>query len=215
MNLKIGDIVTRNSYGNDIYFKIIEIRGNVAVLKGINLRLCADSSIEDLRKEVIEDGSLDEDRLILEKNKEYLSLDRSEYFYIPGKVLHLDSDKSYLERCLDFYKKNNVLAFITRPFSIISSTKLKATLLLGSSVFISFGSLSPAKRSLILTSKISPRIINVWESGKDLPSSQELTACRVTGISTANPVWLRPFSFLNLKINLPILFISIISPPLL
>ncbi len=92
MNLKIGDIVTRNSYGNDIYFKIIEIRGNVAVLKGINLRLCADSSIEDLRKEVIEDGSLDEDRLILEKNKEYLSLDRSEYFYLPGKILHIDGD---------------------------------------------------------------------------------------------------------------------------
>jgi len=92
MNLKIGDVVTRNSHNNDIYFKIIEIRGNVALLKGIDLRLCADSVIDDLRKESLEDVTTSDDQVILEKSRESLNLDRSEYFYLPGKILHIDGD---------------------------------------------------------------------------------------------------------------------------
>ena len=30
---------------------------------------------------------------------------------MPGKILHIDGDKEYLDRCLEFYKKANVLAF--------------------------------------------------------------------------------------------------------
>jgi len=92
MNLKIGDIVSRNSHNNDIYFKIIELRGNVAILKGVDLRLYADSILDDLRKEVLEGDSLDDDRIIIEKNKKHLNLDRSEYFYLPGKILHIDGE---------------------------------------------------------------------------------------------------------------------------
>jgi spore coat assembly protein len=32
-------------------------------------------------------------------------LDRNEYFYLPGRILHIDGDNEYLERCLNFYKK--------------------------------------------------------------------------------------------------------------
>ena len=39
------------------------------------------------------------------------NLDRSEFFYLPGKILHVDGDKSYLNRCMEFYKKSNVLAY--------------------------------------------------------------------------------------------------------
>ena len=38
------------------------------------------------------------------------NLDRDEFFYMPGKILHIDGDKSYLSRCMNFYKKNNVKA---------------------------------------------------------------------------------------------------------
>ena len=44
----IGDYVTRNSYNNDIVFKIINVDGNVYYLKGVNVRLYADSYQEDL-----------------------------------------------------------------------------------------------------------------------------------------------------------------------
>ena len=45
MNLNIGDFVTRNSYNNDIVFKITNIDGNNILLKGVNVRLIADSDI--------------------------------------------------------------------------------------------------------------------------------------------------------------------------
>lgn len=51
--VEIGDVVVRKSYGGDITFKIIDIittDGNdVYLLKGINLRIEADSLIEDLQ----------------------------------------------------------------------------------------------------------------------------------------------------------------------
>ena len=50
MLFNIGDIVTRKSYNHDTYFTIISINGDVAYLKGINLRLYADSDISDLEK---------------------------------------------------------------------------------------------------------------------------------------------------------------------
>ncbi|WP_420888730.1 sporulation peptidase YabG [Clostridium haemolyticum] len=50
--MKIGDIVVRKSYGKDITFKIIDIKNNdedkIYVLKGINMRIIADSPMDDL-----------------------------------------------------------------------------------------------------------------------------------------------------------------------
>jgi len=51
--VKIGDIVVRKSYGGDITFKIIDImkvnNTDIYLLKGINLRIEADSVAEDLQ----------------------------------------------------------------------------------------------------------------------------------------------------------------------
>ena len=53
MKIKKGDIVGRSSYGKDIFFivdKILNTRMNkqFAILKGLNIRIMADSPIEDL-----------------------------------------------------------------------------------------------------------------------------------------------------------------------
>ena len=45
---KVGDFVTRKKYGNDIVFKIVGFEGNKVFLKGVDLRLLADSDISDL-----------------------------------------------------------------------------------------------------------------------------------------------------------------------
>ena len=42
---------------------------------------------------------------------EYRNLDRNEYFYLPGRILHLDGDEEYLEKCMNFYKKNKIRAY--------------------------------------------------------------------------------------------------------
>ena len=44
----VGDLVTRKSYNNDTLFKIISIEGNYAYFKGVNVRLYADCSLDDL-----------------------------------------------------------------------------------------------------------------------------------------------------------------------
>ena len=93
----INDLVTRNSYGNDVVFKIISIHGNNAVLKGINIRLCADSCLDDLRHYKSERSIDDTIDLPLEKGN-----------YLKGKVLHLDSDVEYLKRSMKLYEKYNV-----------------------------------------------------------------------------------------------------------
>lgn len=109
MLFNIGDIVTRKSYNHDTFFTIVRLDGNVAYLKGINLRLYADSDVSDLVK-VENDDIVDDDRVI-SPFKDYLKLDRNEFFYLPGKILHIDGDEDYLKRCMSFYKKLNIMAY--------------------------------------------------------------------------------------------------------
>lgn len=104
MEIKKGDYVTRKSYNHDTVFKVINVKDGICYLKGIEVRLYADSPISDLMKndykeeeikcEILEDGDLE----------------RSNYFYLPGKVLHIDGDSEYLEKCLKFYKEAGIYA---------------------------------------------------------------------------------------------------------
>lgn len=68
--MKIGDVVVRKSYGGDITFKIIDIKfkddREVYLLKGINLRIEADSPIEDLEA-VAEDNIGEIDKIFNKK----------------------------------------------------------------------------------------------------------------------------------------------------
>ena len=107
MNFRIGDLVTRISHKHDVLFKIISIEDNTVFLKGVDLRLVADSDIDDLVKV---DEHVTEDSLIIEKNVRDLNIDRSQYFYLPGKILHIDGDNDYLERCMKFYEDMHVKA---------------------------------------------------------------------------------------------------------
>ncbi len=107
MPFHIGDYVTRNSYNNDIVFQIIDINGDIATLYGVDIRLCADSLINDLKLEKNISVSND-DELLNRFEEDYL--DRSQYFYLPGKIVHIDSDGNFLKRCMKFYEKINVQA---------------------------------------------------------------------------------------------------------
>ena len=100
---KIGDYVTRKKYNNDIVFVIKDIKGNNIILCGVDIRLYADSYEDDLVLATIS-----------KKKQEYdciRSLNTSENFYIPGTILHLDSDQGYLDKCLEYYKNQKVKCF--------------------------------------------------------------------------------------------------------
>ena len=109
MDFEIGDYVTRNSYDNDIVFVITEIIDSVYYLKGRNVRLCADSPLDDLKKYEKKDTNLEEEEY-LKRIKQVKTLDREDYFYLPGKILHIDGDSDYLNRCLKYYEEANIWA---------------------------------------------------------------------------------------------------------
>ena len=106
MTFKVGDIVTRNSHNNDIIFKIIGLNNNIALLKGVDLRLYADSLVDDLLLSKIDNN----DDFIIDDNLQKLNIDRDNYFYLPGKILHIDGDNEYLDRCMNFYKRMGIKA---------------------------------------------------------------------------------------------------------
>ncbi len=106
MELDVGDLVTRNSYDNDVVFKILSINNEIVTLKGVNIRLVADADINDLKKET-KSTTKDEEEF-LNRLETKLNLDRNDYFYLPGKILHIDSDQDYLKRCTEYYKKLNI-----------------------------------------------------------------------------------------------------------
>ena len=96
----VGDLVTRNSYNNDLLFIITDIDSDICYLKGVNIRLIADANINDLKACEIK---------FIESITQ-VDLDRSDFFYIPGKILHIDGDLEYLNRCLKYYSDNNIMA---------------------------------------------------------------------------------------------------------
>ena len=110
MKFNKGDYVTRNSYDNDIVFVIEDIKDGEAILKGYDIRLIANSPLEDLVLCEDKERNLD---FINELKKDNLlnDFDRDDFFYLPGKVLHLDADPDYLKKCLDYYKSNRVMAY--------------------------------------------------------------------------------------------------------
>lgn len=109
MLFHIGDYVTRKSHNHDTVFKIISINESYAILKGHDVRLIADSDLDDLVKVTSPIPSTDQE--LESRIDSFLPQDRNEYFYLPGKILHIDADDDYLNRCIEFYKKLNIMAY--------------------------------------------------------------------------------------------------------
>ena len=127
--IKKGEIV-RISYGKDILFKVEKIikkanGKNIAILKGIILRIEADAELEDLvlmEKKQVETNMRSLENKIEEKIKKgsknkiiklrkikFLGRNLSEE---TGKILHLDGDKKYSEKSLKYYKKIGLNAIV-------------------------------------------------------------------------------------------------------
>jgi len=127
--IKEGDIVTRESYGNDIYFKVvrlIEFDGKpYARLKGLDLRLEATAPLADLlRVEQMKVSQFWHQCQLqnLEKMKQTFvrrdehrkhalgratksNIDEVQSFDLPGTLVHIDGDREYLDMCMTSYKQ--------------------------------------------------------------------------------------------------------------
>ncbi len=131
MKIIINDYVKRKSYDGDICFRvedIIEEDGEkIACLKGINVRLVADSPLDDLEN-VNPHELLEERHEHIFLNRKMLKRIKSSrnsrklfrrpgedsiargYYELPGSVLHLDGDQEYLKKCLNAYNMLDVPA---------------------------------------------------------------------------------------------------------
>lgn len=135
--MEIGDLVVRKSYDKDITFKIIDIKkdeeGNdIYVLKGISIRIIADSKSDDLEKvsdryvgkrEKILNSRVNDaikraislrgdslardaiDNAVRGSKSQKIKENKDLIFGRPGKILHVDGDSEYLEMCLKVYKQ--------------------------------------------------------------------------------------------------------------
>ena len=100
--IKKGDIVSRYSYNHDIIFSIKKIirlanKKEVAILKGIDVRVEADAPLDDLKVLSKEEQKLREKQLeeriinTIEKERTVRESRRKEVVYT-GRILHLDED---------------------------------------------------------------------------------------------------------------------------
>nr|WP_263323947.1 sporulation peptidase YabG [Neobacillus sp. Marseille-Q6967] len=129
MEIKRMDIVGRRSYNCDILFRVVDIQEHqgqrFAVLYGEDFRLVADAPYEDLvvvnknirskllkQYKALEEQSyrlFAQDFDLIKQKREYEAtsgyVKPSNYFQIPGKVLHLDGDSDYLKKCMTLYEK--------------------------------------------------------------------------------------------------------------
>lgn len=105
MNIEKGDYVSRKSYNNDTIFKVINIVNDIYYLKGVEIRLLADSLFEDLEKV---DNYTDIE--IERNNQSFENINNDIYFYLPAKIVHIDGDDEYLEKCLKYYRNLRVHA---------------------------------------------------------------------------------------------------------
>ncbi|MBR2704911.1 MAG: sporulation peptidase YabG [Clostridia bacterium] len=127
--LKKGDIVSRKSHNNDILFYIedIFIDKNIAKLKGIVVRIEADSYIEDL---ILADETRvsKAENLVNKMINSRRNIDSMSNNY--GKILHLDGDKSYSKKTEQYYKKrglNYVVRHVTeqkQPYEVEQLLKM-------------------------------------------------------------------------------------------
>ena len=116
--IRKGDVVGRISYGKDIIFIVDRIitlndKNQIAILKGLTMRIKADSPVEDL--EIIDKRiakscvqSL-ENRILSHLSKYTKRLKRYNNY---GKVLHLDGDSRYSQKSVRYYREMGINAVV-------------------------------------------------------------------------------------------------------
>ncbi|WP_284140715.1 MULTISPECIES: sporulation peptidase YabG [unclassified Virgibacillus] len=120
----IGDLVTRQSYNNDLLFRVESIIKEKAILHGEDIRLVADAPISDLvhvknrelekrkkkrkQQEEFSYRLFRQDYQLMKEKRDYQSTDgydHTQFFQLPARVLHIDGDPSYLKKCIALYQR--------------------------------------------------------------------------------------------------------------
>jgi len=116
---RIGDIVTRRSYGEDISFVIVGIMKTkekkiIYNLRGILYRLEADSRGEDLIMQHRKLAYYEARKSITESKervfKDFVHRISSRVSKKTGRILHIDSSREFFNTCMNYYKEAGLIA---------------------------------------------------------------------------------------------------------
>lgn len=100
----VGSYVIRKKYKGDILFKIKSIISDTAVLSGVYMRLVATAPVDDLLEITKEELSFFRNKYKEKKRNIEKSIDYNKN-HITGKILHIDSELSYLIKCHKVYQE--------------------------------------------------------------------------------------------------------------
>lgn len=106
---KENDYVSRISYNHDIIFKVIKIENDIALLEGYMKRLIATANLSDLVLVQLDKIKEDEENTN-NRIKGVKKFSRGK-MHMTGKILHVDADKDYLEKCLKLYEELSLPAY--------------------------------------------------------------------------------------------------------
>ena len=106
---KVNDYVSRISHNHDIIFRITKIMDDIVILEGIEKRLIANSYVSDLV--LVSQETVDKvEQFSLNRIKNITKLSRHK-LHMTGKILHIDSDEMYLDKCLKLYEQLSLPAY--------------------------------------------------------------------------------------------------------
>ena len=116
--IKKGEIVGRISYEKDIFFvvdRLIKLNNNtqIAILKGLTMRIKADSPLEDLEiidKRIIQNTIDSAEKRFLARLNKYRNRLKKVYNY--GRILHLDGDPRYSQKSIKYYREIGIDAIV-------------------------------------------------------------------------------------------------------
>ncbi|WP_078393320.1 sporulation peptidase YabG [Shouchella patagoniensis] len=128
MTIQVGEVVGRLSYNCDVLFRVLAVTGNSTTLVGEEMRLLADAPIDDLKPMSLKEREMNKSRVkeqeevsyrlfrqdakLMKRRQEYQAgsgYEESPHFFeMRGRVLHVDGDANYLNRCTELYNKLGV-----------------------------------------------------------------------------------------------------------
>lgn len=120
--IKVGDIVSRKSYGSDNHFLVSKIikkedGTTVCILRGLQYRIVADANLDDLIKHQHRDVYTRIYRDARETRKDTIVRGGAVRISLfeklrsrPGRILHVDAVDDFLDMCLKYYKDAGIRA---------------------------------------------------------------------------------------------------------
>ncbi len=118
--MRIGDIVSLNKHGIDMFYKIDKIVGGMIFLKGLFHRTSLITSAENSKLSIVrESQTLSFQEEVIKNNEEKIKRILAERVntlpqslsYKKPKLLHIDADEDYMKVCIKFYEVMGIEAY--------------------------------------------------------------------------------------------------------